>query len=241
MAARRRGPGSPSADDGLDAMKTTCGDCGKREFGSLQHAVSGMTDATLDGFGTLCMRCYTARFGDDNQQDAVLPPRSFHAYLAYMWLFFAAFNLSKIPYVLRAYRSGEPLEMSSCMHAVGLKTGIRVQSPLLSFILPHIVTGAAYAMLAAAVLLRRISLKNVRTRGMILLVALAHLTMVWPNRASPPGAALNTPLIFLGIAAALWLFARPTSQAPWWVLMGTMWTGPGLEIVALWPFYLRPL
>lgn len=126
------------------------------------------------------------------------------------------------------------------MFAVGLKTGVKVASPPTDFVLPHILTGAAFSLLVAAVLFGQLRLEHALTRLAVAAVVVVHMAIIWPHRAAPPGLVANTTVAVIGMVAAVALNLWP-SQRAWWAAMAAMWTGPGLEIVLIWPMYLRPV
>eukprot|EP00750_Incisomonas_marina_P012151 INCI16613.1.p1 GENE.INCI16613.1~~INCI16613.1.p1 ORF type:complete len:346 (-),score=45.32 INCI16613.1:981-2018(-) len=153
-------------------------------------------------------------------------------------IFFAAFAVSKIPFIAARVAQGLPFEFSSNLAAVGLGTGVEVTTSW-TFVIPHILVAAALEILLALIMLRRVRMSNPLVRRGVFALTIIHCVLIAPNWRGLPGPAGNIVFISICVLAALQLqFVDGKSQLGFSWLVLAVNSGPVGE-VGFWLMKLR--
>ncbi len=120
-------------------------------------------------------------------------------------LVFAALALSKLPFIAHRDLSGEPVEFSANLAAVGLSTGVTVTRPVWAFVVPHIAVAAALEVLLALVMLRKLRIATPWVRRVVFVLAMVHCALIAPNWRGLPGPVGNVLFGSVCAVAAMYL------------------------------------
>jgi hypothetical protein len=148
-------------------------------------------------------------------------------------LFFAAFALSKLPFIAAQVGRGLPVEFSSNLAAVGLSTGVATTTSW-TFLVPHITVAAALNVLFALIMLRRVRMSTPLVRHGVFVLTVVHCALIAPNWTGLPGPVGNVVFMSICLFAALQLqFVDGKSQLGFSWLVLAVNSGPVGE-VAFW-------